>query len=38
MQTYTGHISGGGALAQMFVVPVSLAFGVLAMGIISWLV
>ena len=38
MQTYTGHISGGGALAQMFVVPVSLAFGVLAIGIISWLV
>ena len=34
MQTYTGHISGGGALAQMFVVPICLAFGVLAIGLI----
>ena len=34
MQTYTGHISGGGAIAQMFVVPVCLAFGVLAIGLI----
>ena len=34
METYTGHISGGGALAQMFVVPVCLAFGVLAIGLI----
>ena len=34
MQTYTGHISGGGAIAQMFVVPICLAFGVLAIGLI----
>ena len=34
MQTYTGHVTGGGALAQMFVVPVLLAFAVLAIGII----
>ena len=34
MQTYTGHVSGGGAVTQMFVVPVLLAFAVLAMGII----
>ena len=33
MQTYTGHVSGGGALVQMFVVPVLLAFGVLCIGI-----
>jgi hypothetical protein len=33
MQTYTGHVTGGGALAQMFVVPVLLAFAVLAMGV-----
>ena len=33
MQTYTGHVTGGGALAQMFVVPVLLAFAVLAIGI-----
>jgi hypothetical protein len=35
MQTYTGHVSGGGALAQMFVVPVLLAFAVLAIGVIA---
>lgn len=35
MQTYTGHVTGGGALAQMFVVPVLLAFAVLAIGIIA---
>lgn len=35
MQTYTGHVSGGGALVQMFVVPVLLAMGVLAIGIIA---
>ena len=34
MQTYTGHVTGGSALAQMFVVPASLALGVLAIGII----
>lgn len=33
MQTYTGHVSGGGALTQMFVVPVLLAFAVLAIGV-----
>jgi hypothetical protein len=35
MQTYTGHVTGGGALAQMFVVPVLLTFAVLAIGIIA---
>ena len=35
MQTYTGHVTGGGALVQMFVVPVLLAFAVLAIGIIA---
>ena len=32
LQTYTGHISGAGALAQMLVVPLLLAFAVLAIG------
>lgn len=35
MQTYTGHVSGAGALAQMFIVPVLLAFAVLAIGVIA---
>lgn len=35
IQTYTGHISGSGALAQMFVVPVLLSLGVLAIGIVA---
>lgn len=35
MQTYTGRVTGGGALVQMFVVPVLLAFAVLAIGIIA---
>ena len=34
MQTYTGHVTGAGALVQMFIVPVLLAFGVLCIGII----
>lgn len=34
MQTYTGPVSGSGAMVQMFVVPVLLAFAVLAIGII----
>ncbi len=38
MQTYTGHVTGGGALTQMFVVPVLLAFAVLAIGILVALV
>lgn len=38
MQTYTGHVSGGGALIQMFIVPVLLAFAVLAIGIIAAIV
>ena len=38
MDTATGHISGGGALVQMLLVPVLLAFGVLAMGIAYLLV
>lgn len=35
MQTYTGHVSGVGALVQMFVVPVLLAFGVLCIGTVA---
>lgn len=35
MQTYTGHVTGSGALIQMFVVPVLLAIGVLCIGIIA---
>jgi hypothetical protein len=31
--TATGHISGTGALVQMLIVPVLLAFAILAMGI-----
>ena len=34
IHTNTGHMSGGGAIVQMFVVPVCLAFGVLAIGLI----
>ena len=35
MQTYTGPVSGAGALVQMFVVPVLLAFAVLCIGIVA---
>jgi hypothetical protein len=38
IDTATGHISGAGALVQMLLVPVLLAFGVLAMGITYLLV
>lgn len=37
MQTYTGPVSGAGALVQMFVVPVLLAFAVLCIGIVAML-
>lgn len=33
--TGTGQMSGGSALAQIFAVPVCLAFGLLAMGLIG---
>lgn len=33
MQTYTGHVTGGSALTQMFIVPGLLAFAVLCIGI-----
>ena len=33
VETATGRISGGGALVQMLIVPVLLAFAILAMGI-----
>jgi len=33
METLTGHSSGGAALVQMLIVPVSLAFGILAIAI-----
>lgn len=35
IDTATGRISGAGALVQMLVVPVLLAFGVLAIGVIT---
>ena len=38
METAGGHISGAGALAQMLVVPILLAFAILAMGITYLLV
>ena len=38
IETATGHISGSGALVQMLIVPVLLAFGVVAMGITYLLV
>lgn len=38
VDTATGHISGGGALVQMLIVPVLLAFAILAMGITYLLV
>jgi hypothetical protein len=38
IDTATGRISGAGALVQMLIVPVLLAFGVLGMGIIYLLV
>jgi hypothetical protein len=38
MVTATGRISGGGALVQMLIVPVLLAFAILAMGITYLLV
>ena len=37
MQTYTGPVSGAGALVQMFVVPVLLAFAVLCIGVVAML-
>jgi hypothetical protein len=33
--TFTGHMSGAAALAQIFTVPVLLLFGILAMGLAS---
>ncbi len=38
VDTATGRISGGGALVQMLIVPVLLAFAILAMGITYLLV
>jgi predicted acyltransferase len=38
LETETGRISGGGALVQMLIVPVLLAFAILAMGITYLLV
>lgn len=35
MQTLTGRSSGRDAMIQMMIVPVSLAFGLLAMGIVA---
>jgi 3-oxoacyl-(acyl-carrier-protein) synthase len=33
METLTGHSTGGAALVQMLIVPVSLTFGILAMAV-----
>src|SRR4249919_610558 len=38
VETATGRISGGGALVQMLIVPVLLAFAIIAMGITYLLV
>lgn len=38
IETAGGYISGGGALVQMLIVPVLLAFAILAMGITYLLV
>jgi hypothetical protein len=35
IDTHTGHMSGGSALAQMFAVPLLLAGAVLAMGLVG---
>jgi hypothetical protein len=34
MRTFTGHCSGGAALVQMFLVPVALTIGILAIAVI----
>lgn len=38
MMTYTGYSTGGAALVQMLIVPVTLTFGVLAMAVIIALI
>ena len=38
IDTATGRLSGGGALIQMLIVPLLLAFAVLAMGVINLLI
>lgn len=38
MMTYTGHSTGGAALVQMLIVPVTLTAGVLAMAVIIALI
>jgi hypothetical protein len=38
MVTYTGHFTGGAALVQMLIVPISLTAGALAIGVIVALV
>ncbi|CAA9547148.1 MAG: hypothetical protein AVDCRST_MAG23-2645 [uncultured Sphingosinicella sp.] len=38
VDTFTGHVSAGSALVQIFVVPVLLTFAILAMGITGLLV
>ncbi len=35
IQTYTGHVTAKGAMAQMFVVPALLAFAALAIGMVA---
>jgi hypothetical protein len=38
LDTATGRLSGGGALVQMLIVPLLLAFAILAMGLINVLI
>ena len=38
MRTFTGHCTGGAALVQMFVVPVALTIGMLAIAVVIALV
>ena len=34
MHTFTGHCTGGAALVQMFLVPVALTIGMLAIAVV----
>ncbi|HET6942909.1 MAG TPA: hypothetical protein VFH89_12175 [Sphingomicrobium sp.] len=38
IETATGHLSGAGALVQMLIVPLLLAFAILAIGVINLLI
>ena len=38
MRTFTGHCTGGAALVQMFIVPVALTIGMLAIAVVIALI